>query len=130
MIPRPLLRAVQLQLAYGGLVILWQVIGLTLMATGERPLGPTASVEVAIFALVTSGFCLFSARRWPVVFVLASVGITAMAIGPIMNAFTADPSLWPSDEARYVGVAVNAVAPVATLLAVIGFIRLRQTETS
>ena len=125
MIHSLLLRAVQVQVFYGFLVIAWQVAGLLLIANGRQPLGPTASASVAIFAAVSTVLCVALARWLPSVYVLVSCGLAYVASTTILNAFTADPSSWPSDMSRYLGVAVNAVGVMAAVLAIFGFIRIR-----
>ena len=125
MIHSLLLRAVGVQVLYGFLVIAWQVAGLLLIANGRQPLGPTASASVAIFAAVSTLVCVALARWLPSVYVLVSCGLAYVASTTIVNAFTADPSNWPSDISRYLGVAVNVVGVLAAALAIFAFIRMR-----
>ena len=125
MIHSLLTRAVQVQVVYGVLVVAWQVVGLLLIANDRQPLGPTASASAAAIAAAATVACVLLARWLPSVYVLVSFGLAYVASTTILNAFTADPSNWPSDTSRYLGVAVNAVGVLAAALAISGFIRIR-----
>ena len=117
MIPSTLRLAVQLQITYGVLVALWQIVGLWRIAQGEQALGPTASGNVAIFAVASTGALYALARAFPGVYVTLASLLAVPALLTIQNAFVADPSLWPSPWARWGGVALNTLGVVAPVLA-------------
>ena len=128
MIPDSMRLAVRLQIIYGVLVVLWQVVGLWLLSSGRPALGPTASGNVAIFAIASTGTLYALARAFPGVYVGLASLLAVPAILTIQNAFVADPSLWPSPWARWGGVALNAIGVVAPVLAFVGWRRMNDRQ--
>ena len=126
MIPDTMRFAVRLQVAYGVGVALWQIVGLWLLASGRAALGPTASGNVAIFAVASTGALYALARAWPAVYVGLASLLAVPAILTIQNAFVADASLWPSPWARWGGVALNVLGVLAPTLAFVGWRRMRE----
>ena len=126
MIPQTLRLAVRLQVTYGVLVALWQVVGLWLVASGRSALGPTASGNVAIFAVASTGALYAMVRRFPEAYVAIASLIAVPAMLTIQNAFVADPSLWPSPWARWGGVALNALGVIAPAIAIVGWRQMRE----
>ena len=125
MIPDSMRLAVSLQVTYGVLVALWQVVGLWLLSSGRPALGPTASGNIAIFAVASTGVLYALARAFPAVYVGLASLLAVPAILTIQNAFVADPSLWPSPWARWGGVALNALGVLAPAMAFVGWRRMR-----
>lgn len=117
--------AIRLQVVYGLLVALWQIVGLLRLASGRAPLGPSASSGVAVFAIVSVGLLLAIARARPGLYVLLAALLAVPALATILNAFVADPSLWPSPWTRWGGVALNTLGVLAPLLALFGWLRIR-----
>ena len=66
-----------------------------------------------------------SVRRWPVVYAILSAIAGLLALVTVVNAFTADPSLWPSEFWRYAGIAVNAVGVLGAALGIAGTVGRR-----
>jgi hypothetical protein len=128
MIPDAFRPALYAQLLYAALAIAWQLVGVALISSGRPPLGPTASLAVAFQGAIVAGLYVLALRRSPPLFVVLSVVSAAAAGATIATAFTADPTLWPSDARRYLGVAVNGVGLVALVLAIRGYVRWRRTE--
>lgn len=118
--------AVGLQVAYGVLVALWQVVGLWRLSAGEQALGPTASGNVAIFAVASTGALYALARAFPGFYVGLASLLALPALATIQNAFVSDPSLWPGSSARWGGVALNTLGVLAPTLAFIGWRQLRE----
>ena len=107
--------AVQGQLLYAALVILWQVSGKMLAAMGLPSPGPSPSLVVAGIAFLVAGAMVLAASRMPLVYGFLAMLCAYAAATTIQNAFVADPSLWPSDLARYAGVAINVVGLAAAI---------------
>ncbi|MEM7410024.1 MAG: hypothetical protein AAF430_07320 [Myxococcota bacterium] len=111
-------RSLPLLLGYAALVMAWQIVGIARIAAGGRALGPSASLVTAAIALAVAGLLWWTRnRRVPFLGLAALAG--AAALQAISNAFRADPSLWPSDLARYLGVAINGLGVCAVLVAVV-----------
>lgn len=125
MVPDPLRPAFVVQLLYAALVILWQLVGVALMATGRPPLGPTTSLAVAAQVFIIAVVYVIAIQRAPLVFLGISIFAAVAAATAIANALTGDPSLWASDTRRYLSVLVNSVGLVGMILAVVGFARWR-----
>lgn len=99
--------ALRILLCYCTAVVAWQLAGLTLLANGYRALGPSASLAVAAVTVVIALALVLSHQRLRAIFYALCAFVCWGAASTILNAFTADPSLWPSGLARYVGVAIN-----------------------
>ena len=97
------------QILYAALVILWQVGGKGLELIGLPSPGPSPSLVIAGFAFLIAGTMVLTASRLPLVFGTLALLSGYAAGSTILNSFLADPSLWPSDFARYAGVAINVV---------------------
>lgn len=99
--------ALRVLLCYCIAVVVWQLAGVTLLASGYRALGPSASLTVAAVTVVIAIALVLSFRHLRAIFYALCAFICWGAASTISNAFTANPSLWPSDWARYAGVAIN-----------------------
>ena len=111
-------RALRFQLIYAGLVVVWQVTGYVLAMLDLPSPGPNPSLVIAAIAAAIGFAFQFSAGRLPILFAVLSI-LTGYAAGSsVQNAFVADPGLWPSDAARYAGVAINVWGVGAALFAV------------
>lgn len=119
-VSRLLRLALGVQLAYVVMLILWQGVGLALLSQGRPALGPTASLAVAAQAAVMGVLFAVTIRWAPFAFAGLSAVTGLLAATTILNAFTADPELWPSDASRYLGVFVNAVGVLGFALALAG----------
>jgi hypothetical protein len=122
--------AIRTQIAYGVGVALWQLTGLWLISSGRAPLGPTASGQVAVFAIASTTTLVALARWRPGLYVTLSALIGLPALLTIRNAFLADPTLWPSPWTRWGGVALNALGILAPTLAFLGWRRIREAGPS
>jgi len=118
--------ALYVQLIQLALTLVWNIAGVILISRGLRALGPVASLAVAAIALVFGIVLVVSLRRWPVLYGVFSVVIGLMAIWSVVNAFTANPALWPSDFWRYAGAAVNVIGIVGFVMAVVGLVKWKK----
>ena len=105
-------RIVLLQLAWFALSAVWNAAGASLVLSGRRALGPKASFAAAAILVILAGALAYSAGRIPLVYLALSAIAGWAALMAIVNAFRADPSLWPSDLWRYAGVGVNVVGVI------------------
>ncbi len=115
----------RVQVVWAILSAAWNAVGVVLLAQGARSLGPTASIAAAIVLLVMAIAYPMTIRRWPVVYLLVSLTGGLAAISAVVNAFTADPTLWPSEFWRYAGVVLNGVGFAAALVGIVSVARNR-----
>ncbi len=118
-----------IQLAWATLSMLWNVVGVGRIAQGLRPPGPTASILAAAILLAIGFWLVIGLRRWPILYVVLSVLGGLMALAAVVNAFTSDPTLWPSEFWRYAGALLNGVGALGALLAVVGVVRWKMSQT-
>ena len=112
-------------LVYASLVVCWQVVGVALIAAGERAPGPSASIFGAVLAVVIGlGFAL-THRRFPRLFLILALFAGGSGVQALYHAWTGDPSLWPSAFTRAGGAAINAIGVLGAGLAVRSFLRRR-----
>jgi len=97
-------------------VIIWNVVGILLIANGKQALGPTATwTGVGLFSVLIIIYTIFYKNADNKLFTLFVTIGALLGSYAIYGAFTKDHSLWPSEFWRYAGIAVN-------LLGIIGFI--------
>lgn len=118
-------RIVAIQVAWAILAAIWNVAGVALIAQGLRAPGPTASIIGAFVMLVLAVAFVTTIHRWPLVYLLASVIGGLAAVAAVVNAFTADTALWPSEFWRYAGIALNGAGFLAAVFAVASTARER-----
>jgi hypothetical protein len=122
---KPIL-AIQLLHIVGAIV--WNVSGVLLVARGLRSPGPTASLALAVLMLVLGTGMIIGLHRWIILYVVASAVALLGALSAVVNAFTADPALWPSDFWRYAGVVLNGIGAAGAILGFIGVFRSRRKK--
>jgi hypothetical protein len=115
--------ALFVQVAWAALSAAWNFAGVWLMASGARAPGPTASLGAAVVLLAIAGMFVHLADRRPLLYAVATVVTGLFAAAAIYNAFTASPSLWPSEFWRWAGIVLNGAGFLAALAAVVGFAR-------
>ncbi len=95
------------QLLYVALAAIWNITGVILIANDLKAPGPTASLIAASILIILALAMIYGSARnlwlYRIIATLFSIG----AIAAIYPPLTADPSLWPSDFWRYVGLALN-----------------------
>lgn len=115
--------ALGVQIVWAVLAALWNFTGVALMRGGGRPLGPTASIAGGLVLVSGAAALPYLVARWPLVYGLLSAFFGVVGIAAVVNAFRADPSLWPSEFWRYAGAALNAVGFLAAVAAVVAVVR-------
>lgn len=110
--------ALLIQAAWAVASALWNFYGAFQLAHGLPALGPTATYGGGILALALLAALLVSSRRWRIPYVILSAIGGLLALITVVNAFIADPSLWPSEFWRYAGVAVNVIGVIGGALGV------------
>ena len=102
-----------LMLLHALLSALWNVAGVWLLAHGERPLGPTASLSVVgVLVLMMLAYGLSYAKGYQkTFFFLVTLGALS-GVFAIYGALTKDVTLWPSEFWRYSGIIINSIAVV------------------
>ena len=95
----------------------WNAAGVWLIARGQPPLGPTASMSaIAILGILILAYFFTVKQNYTKSFlILASIGALAGLLA-IHGAFTKDHSLWPSEFWRFTGIAVNSLALIGYTL--------------
>lgn len=108
--------AVRLQLSHIALSVIWNISSVTIVYFGGRALGPTSSLALA-WLMVVLALCLWlTSKRSAIIYALISVFQLLASFSTVRNAFIKDPSLWPADISRYVGVAINVLGMFGALL--------------
>lgn len=118
-------RALPAQVAWAILSSIWNVVGVYLLAQGQRAIGPTASVFGAGVLLLMSVSFVIAVSRWPIVYLLLTIAAALLGLGAVLNAFSADPALWPSEFWRYAGAALNSAGFLASTSAMLVYFRWR-----
>jgi hypothetical protein len=109
--------------AWALLAALWNVAGVYLMAQGQRPPGPTASIAGALVLIAIAAVLVLTVDRASLLYAVLSGVATFMALAAVVNAFVQDPALWPSEFWRYAGAVLNGVGFVAGAAAVLAYFR-------
>lgn len=111
--------AICLQVIWAALSMCWNIAGLYLIAQGQRAPGPTASLVAAGLLLIIAIVLILAWRsKWSVIYAVVTVFAGVMALMAVINAFTADPLLWPSEFWRYAGAALNTLGVLGAVLAI------------
>lgn len=116
--------AIYLQVSWAVLSMCWNIAGLYLIGQGQRAPGPTASLLAAGLLLVIAIILILAWRsKWSVNYIVVSALAGVMALLAVINAFTADPFLWPSEFWRYAGEVLNTLGVTGAVLAIVGIIK-------
>lgn len=110
--------ALSAQVVWAILSAIWNFTGVALIAQGQRALGPTASIGGAIVLLTIAVALVATVSRLPVVYLLISIVGGVAAIAAVLNAFAADPALWPSEFWRSAGAVLNGIGFVAAVFGI------------
>jgi hypothetical protein len=108
--------ALGLQLIHLLLSMVWNVAGVWLIAQGQRAPGPTASLLAVPLMLLLGAAMFFGLRRRRWLYMVASLLAGLGALAAVVQAFSADPALWPSDFWRATGTALNCLGVVGAVL--------------
>jgi hypothetical protein len=118
--------ALPAQVAWALLAALWNAVGVYLIAQGQRPLGPTATLIGAGLAVALAAGLVLSITRVPLVYVVLSGVAACMALVTAVGAFTQDPALWPSEFWRYAGAVLNGGGVLAGAAGCLAYFRWKQ----
>jgi TctA family transporter len=113
--------AMPVQVAWAILAAIWNGAGVWLIAQGQRAPGPTASLGAAVMLLAMAVAFVVTVSRWPVVYLLLSIAAGLFGLAAVVNAFIADPALWPSEFWRYAGAVLNGGGFLACAATVAAF---------
>lgn len=118
--------ALVVQVAWALLAALWNVAGVYLIAQGQRPLGPTATLIGAGLAAAIGAGLVLSITRVPLVYVVVSGVAGLVALITAVGAFTQDQALWPSEFWRYAGAVLNGVGFLSAAAGCLAYFRWKQ----
>ena len=118
--------ALPAQVAWALLAALWNAVGVYLIAQGQRPLGPTATLIGAGLAVVLAAGLVLSITRAPLVYAVVSGVAGYLALATAVGAFTQDPALWPSEFWRYAGAVLNGVGFLAAAAGCLAYFRWKK----
>lgn len=105
--------AMPVQVAWAILAAFWNLAGVWLIAQWQRPPGPTASLGAAVMLLAMAVAFVVTVSRWPLAHLLLSIAAGLFGLAAVVNAFIADPALWPSEFWRYAGAVLNGIGFLA-----------------
>lgn len=103
--------------------VVWNVLGVSLLAQGKPGIGPTASLGLAAGIAVVGLLLWLTSRRNLLIFGILSALCAIAAILPVYQAFTGDPSLWPSPFWRWAGAALNGFGAISAALCAVASFR-------
>lgn len=115
--------ALPVQAAWAILSFLWNIAGVLLISRGLRAPGPTASWVAAGVLFVIAAALFLTVKKLPLAYLLLSFIGGLMALLAVKYAFTADPSLWPSEFWRWAGIALNGAGTAGAVAGVLGFFK-------
>lgn len=116
------------QLMYAALVIIWNVSGVILIANGMRALGPTATLVGAGIVALLAVILVYSWRQNRWIYISVTILFDIGALIALYQAFSSDPSLWPSDFWRYCGIFINLFGVTVQSFAVSSQLALRSAH--
>ena len=114
---RQILTVLAIQIAYIGMSVMWNLIGLGLKSIGQQPLGNSASMTIVVIMLVLALIIVLSATsaRW--LYALATGILGLGSLSAIYTAITGAAELWPSPSFRVFGASINVLGLVGFALA-------------
>jgi len=118
--------ALPVQVAWAILAAIWNVAGVYLIVHGQHAIGPTASIAGAVVLLAFAVGFVITVSRWPIVYLLLTIATGLLAALAVVNAFSADPALWPSEFWRYAGAVLNGIGFGGCAAAVVAYFRWRR----
>ena len=93
----------------------WNVAGVILTSQGLRPLGPTASIAVAVVLLLLGTGLWIGLGRLRPLYVAISAFLGVGALLAVKQAIVGEASLWPSAFWRLAGAGLNLAGLLANL---------------
>jgi hypothetical protein len=116
------LPALLLQTTWALLSSVWNIAGITLLATGQRALGPNASLGAAMMLIGLAVAFWVAAQRWPLLYAVLTSAAGLVGLSTALSAMTADPTLWASDFWRIAAAILNGGGFIAAVWAMFGFV--------
>lgn len=121
--------AITIQLIHILLSVSWNIVSVTLVYMGGRALGPTSSLMLASILLFLALCLWLASKKSAIAYGLISLLQLFASFSTVSNAFTKDPSLWPADISRYVGVAINLIGVFGAMLGLyLLFVIIRKSQ--
>lgn len=114
-----------LQLTHIALSCAWNAVGLSRVAHGQAPLGPTASATAIGAMLALAAVMVFGARSRPAWYAAASLVMVLFLTIPLSGAILLEATRWPTPAWRWGGMVLNSVGLMAGIW---GLLRWRQTK--
>ena len=122
--------ALSLQLLHAFLCMVWNLVGLALIAQGMAPLGPVASWVVVIAAGVMGLLLLLGAKRFVWLYLLLSILQLLLSVNAVSTPLIKDPSLWVYEGSRYGGMAINMVGLLGSAWGIMVWLKLKSWRVS
>lgn len=110
------------QTAWALLTAVWNLAGITLLAWGQRALGPSPTLGGFMLAIAFAVMFWLAVERSPLLYAVLTSAAGLLGLAAALKAFTADPALWSSDVWRYAQAILNTVGFVAAAFAMAGFV--------
>ncbi len=105
--------------------MLWNIIGLGLIAQGMASLGPVASWVVVIAASIMGLLLLLGAKRFVWLYLLVTILQWLLSINAVATPLIKDPSLWGYKGSRYAGMVVNLVGLLGAVWSIMVWLKLK-----
>lgn len=110
------------QTAWALLTAVWNLAGITLLAWGQRSLGPAPTLGGFMLAMGFAVTLWLAVQRSPFLYAMMTCAAGLLGLAAALKPFTADPALWSSDSWRYAWATLNTVGFVAAAFAMSGFV--------
>lgn len=108
-----------IQIVWALLCVAWNAYGLWLISIGQKPIGPTASLNVALLSIVFAVlFWFFYHKKLKLSYIILSALTAILAAYAVYGGFTQEHSLWPSESWRWFGIILNGVGSLAGIVAI------------
>jgi hypothetical protein len=111
--------------------VAWNVVGVLRVAQTGTGIGPTASLMLAAGLIGAAVVLVAAARGRGLTFAMLSALFALMSFAAVYQAFSGQPSLWPSPFWRWAGAALNMFGLGASAFGVIRGLqsKLRKMKT-
>lgn len=115
-------KSLSLLVLHASLAILWNVVGLWLISQGKEGISPNATLKaILLLLLLITGYFVALKRGLDTIYVFFAFVAFIISFYGIAMGLTRDHSLWTSEIARYVGVAINFIGVIGFVYALITF---------
>ena len=108
-----------IQIIWALLCVAWNAYGLWLISFGQKPIGPTASLTVALLSIVFAVlFWVFHSKKLKLPYIILSASTAFLAAYAVYGGFIQEHSLWPSESWRWFGIILNGIGALAGIAAI------------